>query len=186
MAETIVNGSSGAAHGARVDAQGRLSTLSVTEPEDKWENRKGRMWSLYFTETPTGANDYFFYLKNTGETILAITDIRVMAAAADTLNYNFVSGTPTYSGASDVTPVARLLGSSGLPAATIKQDVDITNLTEEGTIFFERISSANVRYKLSTSSNILIPQGQAFGIKAVTGTALITMVVSLTELISFE
>jgi hypothetical protein len=183
--ETIVNGADGALYGAKVDSDNRLHTLSVIEPEDKFQNRFGKVWSYYFTETPTGAGDYFFYFKNTGEVILAITDIRVMGASADTLTYEHVTGTPSYTGVTTITPVDRNLGSSVVPAVTCTSDPDITGLNSEGVVFFERIDTANKRYKLSTTSNIFIPQGQAFAIKAATGTALITCVVSVTEVVEF-
>jgi hypothetical protein len=64
---------------------------------------------------------------------------------------------------------------------TVETGVDITGLTSEGVIFFETVTTANKREKLSTTSNIIIPQGSAFAIKAATGTALVTCVVSLTE-----
>jgi len=178
----ILQDGSGSGYNAKIDDELRLSTFSVTEPEDKHINREGKQWSLYFTTTPVGAGDYFFYLKNTGTADYAISDIRVMAAATETLTYEWVSGAPSYTAASDITPIARNGGSSKIPSATIKSDTNITGLTSQGVLFFERIDTANKRYGLSTSSNIIIPQGAAIAFKAETGTSLITCVVSLTSL----
>jgi len=180
MPESIIDGT-GSGKEAMVDDHNRLQVFAITEPEDKYLNEWGNVWSIYFTETPVGAGDYFFYLKNTGSKDLKISDIRIMCASADTFTYEFVSGTPSYTSSTALTPVARKLGSSKSPTATINSDTDTTNLTSEGVIFFERCATANTRYKLSTSSNILIPQGHAFAIKAATGTALVTCIISLIE-----
>jgi hypothetical protein len=180
MGFTIEDGV-GSGVSARVDVDNRLRTFSVIEPEDKAENREGLVWSVYFTVTPVGAGDYFFYLDNTGTKDLAITDIRIMGAAADTITYEEVTGTPSYTSDTDLTPFPRNQGKATAPTATIKSDTDTTGLTSAGTHFFERIDTANKRYKLSTSSNIFIAPGTQFAMKAATGTALITCVVSLVE-----
>lgn len=146
---------------AEVDAENRLSTFSVTEPEDKHINREGKCWSVLQSTTPVGANDYIFYFKNTGTETIAITDIRCSAASACTLYIEVVSGTPTFAAGADLTPVARNLGSSKTITGTIKEDTNTTGLTAEGTIFFIECPVANTLYHLSTSSNILVPQGQA-------------------------
>jgi len=178
MGEQIIDGT-GSGRKAAVDTENRLSTFAVTEPEDKHTNRQGNQWSLYFTTTPVGAGDYFFYIKNTGTVDLAITDIRSMCAAAETITYEHVSGTPAYTAGADISPAPKNMGSSKIPTATIKLDTDITGLSSEHVIYFDRLDTANKMYKLSTSANIIIPQGQAFALKATTGTALITCVVSI-------
>lgn len=183
MAESIIDGT-GTGNEAKVDTNNFLHVFAVSEPEDKFSNLKGKTWSLYFTTTPVGAGDYFFYLKNTGANDLAITDIRISAATGGrTFTYEKVSGTPSYTAGADVTFAQRNLGSSLEPAATIKSDTDTTGLTSEGVIFFQPVPVADTLYHLRTSSNIIIPIGQAFAIKDDTGTALVTCNVSLTEVI---
>lgn len=174
---------SGKGNSLKIDDKLRARTFSVVEVEDRSINiQNGKVWSLKVETTPTGANDYFFYLKNTGTTALAITDIRFMCAAAETIHIEKVSGDPSYTAASDVTPISRNLGSSRIPTATIKQDTDITSLSSEGEVFFERADTPNKLEHLRTSSNIIIPQGTSIAIKAATGTNLITAIISLVEL----
>ena len=179
---TIIRNGVGNSNSLKVDSKNRASTFSVVEAEEKSNNREGKTWSVYFTETLTGAGDYFFYLKNTGSAAVAISDIRIMCAATDTFNYEIMTGTPTYTGETTLTATNRNAGSNSSPSAIINKDVNITGLVSVGVLFFERCSTANVRYKLSTSSNIFISPGSAFCISAVTGTALTTCVVSLSEL----
>ena len=178
----IIQDGTGSGYKAKIDSENRLTTFSVVETEDKHINREGKQWSLYFTETPLATNDYFFYLKNNGTSDLAISDIRIMCAGADVFTYEWVNGTPSYVVGTDIDPVVRNGGSSKVPDATIKKDVNITGLTSDGVMFFESTDTANKRYKLSTTSNMIIPQGVAFAIKATTGTNLVTCVVSLTSL----
>ena len=181
MSEQILDGE-GTGVKAGVDSQHRLKTFSVTEVEDKTVNRDGRQWSLYYSVTPVGANDIFFYLKNTGSTPIAITDIRSICSAPETLIYEWVSGTPVYVGSTDVVPTPKNGGSSKEASITCKFDTNITSLTEEGVLYFDRLDTANKMYKLSTSSNIIIPQGSAFALKATTGGNTITGVVSIVEI----
>lgn len=169
---------------AKVDNEQRLRVLAVSEPVDRHVNISSQgQWSISITVTPTGANDYFFYLKNTSaSTAYAITDIRISSTVATEITYEHVSGTPTYSGATDAPITNRYLGSSRQPTVTCKYDTDITNLTSEGEIFFEECANADTRYKLSTSSNIIVPPGQAIAFKRVAATGAIRSIVSLTEL----
>jgi len=79
-------------------------------------------------------------------------------------------------------PTPKNGGSSKEASITCKFDTNITALTEEGVLYFDRLDTANKMYKLSTSSNIIIPQGSAFALKATTGGNLITGVVSIVEI----
>ena len=181
MAEIIKDGT-GAGYTARVNNANQLDVFAVTEPEDKFLNKNGGVWTLYFEVTPAGANDYFFYLKNTGTAVLSISDIRVHGSVATELYYKKVSGTPSYITGTEPSITNRNLGSSSSPTITAKYDTDITGLTDEGVLFFENIAAANTRYKLSTSSNIIIPSGSAVAFQRVAATGLIGVAVSLIDI----
>lgn len=168
---------------AEVNEKGQLKAFAVSEPEDKFINQAGGVYSVYFSVTPAGANDYFYYLKNEGTTDLNITDIRIKSTVATAIYYEYVSGTPTYVTGTDTTNTNRNLGSSRLLNAESKYDTDITGLTSEGIIFFEQCASADTRYKLSTSSNIIIPQGKAIAFKREAATGEIEAVVSVVDAI---
>jgi len=178
MAEQLVDGT-GTGDKLKIDSRNRLRAFSVTESEDKDYNKIGESWSLYFTATPTGVTDEFFYLENTGETSIAISDIRVMCAAAETITIKWVTGTPTYSGATDAAVTPKNGGSSKVPNITAKSDPDITTLTDDGVIDFMRLDTANKLYDLDSSSNIIVPQGAKLAFEATTGTNLITCIVSI-------
>jgi hypothetical protein len=162
-----------------VDDQNRLKAFTVAQPQDKDLNTKGKSWSLRFTNTPTAAADNFFYLRNDGTKDIFVTDIRISSSVVTKILYNHVSGTPV--GGTTVTSLNRNLGNSKTPSATIEQGVDITGLTDIGVIFFEECSAANELFHLKTTSNIIIPQGQAVAFQRIEATGLIDCVVSIVE-----
>jgi hypothetical protein len=173
----IVGGSNG--NVAEVDDENRLLVFSITQNEDKNANTEGRYWSVFVEVTPAGVNDNFFYLRNDGTNDLNITDIRASCSAVTQLLYKKVTGTPVGGSAAQVTN--RKLGSPSVPNATIEEGVDITGLTDDGIIFFEECDVVNKRQTLRTSSNIIIPQGQAVAFERVGATGAITLIVSLSE-----
>lgn len=166
---------------ANVSQDSQLEAFAVSEPEDKFINQRGGVHSIYFSVTPAGAGDYFYYLKNNGTSDLNITDIRIKSSVATTIYYDYVTGTPTYVTGTDAQDCNRNLGSSRLLNAESKYDTDITGLNFEGVLFFERCASADTRYKLTTSSNIIIPQGKAIAFRREAATGLIEAVVSVVD-----
>jgi len=164
---------------ASVDNENRLSTLAVTESFERHLNTEEKVWSIYFTVTPTGANDLFFYLKNNGTKDLFISNIRVSSTVATTLFYRVVTGTA--SAGTDSAVTSRNLGSANSPDATIQHDVDFTGLTSGGILFHEEIDTANSLRHLSIACGIIIPQGQAIAFERVAATGVIECVVSMSE-----
>jgi len=162
-----------------VDDQNRIRAFATSQPQDKDLNTKSKSWTLRFTNTPTGAGDNFFYLKNDGLKNIFVTDIRISSSVVTQILYNHVSGTAI--GGTAITPLSRNLGAAASPTATIEQGVDITGLTDIGVIFFEECSVANTLFHLKTTSNIIIPQGQAIAFQRVEATGLIDCVVSIVE-----
>jgi hypothetical protein len=182
MSGINIKDATGAGYGAKVDDQNRLKTLSISETEQFHINRdNGKVWSLPFENiTNTGANDYIFYLKNTGDKDLAVPKIRLSASAATQVEIHIVTGTAG-GGGSAVTPVSRNLGSSQSPSATVETDPDITGLTTGGTLFLMQCPVANTQYELDTTSNIVIPKGKAIAILIETTTITMSGVVTLIE-----
>lgn len=166
---------------AEVDDKHRLLTFSVSEPEDKHLNQEGGVHSIYFDVDPTGADAYFYYLKNKGEHEILITDIRVSSTVSTYLYYEMVSGDPTYVTGTPTADTNRNLGSPRQLNMDSIYDTDITDLIPEGVIFFESCDTVDKRFKLSTSSNIIIPQGKAVAFRRSASTGSIKMLVSVVD-----
>jgi hypothetical protein len=172
----------GTSREAKVTGNQQLETFSVTEPEDKFNNRFGKTWTINSSSTPVGANDYIFYFKNTSNVIYAITDVRATAAAATLLSIDHISGTPTFAAGTDLTPVNRNLTSSVSITGTIKSDTNTTGLNDLGRLFPLQVEAANKLAHLRTSANIIIPPGQAIAIESSAITAVdITVSVTVLE-----
>jgi len=165
----------------KVNGGNRLLVNSITNPVDADINiESGKVWSLPFDGlNPAGASDYVFYIKNDGDKVLHVSDIRITADATTQVELHGVSGTAA--GGSALTPVSRTIGSAAVPSATIETGTDITGLTSLGTLFFIQCLTAGNEYHLTTSSRIRIPKGKAVAILIETGTANVTGVVSLVE-----
>lgn len=175
MSVTIKDGNTG--NTAEVDSGNRLRVFSVSEPGDFHVNKDGRVWSLDVSLTPTDADDYFFYIKNTGTTDLGISDFRISSTVATEIAIEKVTGTVV--GGTELPLIARNLGSSRVPSATIESGVSLTGLTKVGRLFFMELDTVDRLYHLSTSSNIIIPQGASLAIKRVAATGLINATISL-------
>lgn len=165
---------------AEVDSLGRLYTLSTALTVDQFLLSGGRVSSMVFETVRADAiGSYIFYLKNEGTTNVAIGHISFMASQATTLWIDYVSGTPTYVTGTDVEITNRRLGNPTVPQVTAKYDTNITGLTQEGKLFFERLDTANKRYFLDTVSGISIPTGQALAIRSNNDLSDITMNASI-------
>ena len=165
-----------------IDSEHRALTFATSESIDAHLNRvKQTVWSIPFEGlNPAGADDYVLYIKNTGDKVIHISDIRLMAdTTATQVEVQVVSGVAI--GGSAIAPVARTIGSAELPSATIESGTDITGLTSEGTVFFIQCDTVNKEYHLSTSSRIRIPKSKAVAILVETATANITGVISIVE-----
>lgn len=166
---------------ATVDIENRLATFAISQQEDKHTNIEGYYNSIYFQVTPAGANDKFFYLQNTGLFDLSITDIRISSTVPTNILLDRVTGTPIYVTGTDAQITNRNLGSSQVPGVIAKYDTDITGVVDEGVLLFQECDTASRLYHFRTSSNIIIPQGQAIVLERVAATGAITCLISLTR-----
>ena len=163
---------------AEVDDENRLQVFAVTQNEDKHANVDGRYWSIYITPVVAVGGSNFFYLQNNGTKDLFVTDVRISSSVANQLLYKKVTGVAAAGAAAPVTN--RKLGDPKVPNATILEGAAITGLTDDGVIFFEETDTGSVRKTLKTTSNIIIPQGQAIAFDA-SAAATLTGVISLSE-----
>ena len=165
----------------RVDNENRIAAFAVSQSEDKHTNLEGFYNSVYFEVTPAGAGDYFLYLQNTGVDEISITDIRISSTVPTNILLHKVSGTPVYVTGTDAQITNRNLGSSKVPSVVSKLDTDITGLENEGVLLFQECPAADTLYHFRTSSNIIIPQGQAVALSRVAATGQITCLLSITK-----
>lgn len=180
----IKNGSHDGDYGLKISQEGRAQTDSAVETEDRHINiAHEKVWSVsYEGVDPAGADDFFLYIRNTGQAHLAVSDFRLESSVIGTVEVHAVSGTPSYVTGTDISPVNRHIGSSVAPNATIKHDTDITGLTDDGVIFWVNCDTADKTAHLHTSSNIILPPGQAIALMWDQATGVEKGIISVIEL----
>lgn len=171
--------------GARINDFGQMLVESTTKPEDRHVNREHQeVWSLPFRNiTPVAADDFFFYFKNTGAATYVITDVRGATTVAGYIDICHVSGTAVHTADTDINPVNRFVGSSKTPLATIKTDTDVTGIVDEGVIFSLDVATVNQLHHLRTTAGIIVPPGQAVGLRWSEATGAMSGVVSIASLV---
>ncbi len=181
MAIQIKDGT-GTGYLTKVNNLNRILTRAETTSRDQDINeRQGKVWSTSFEDvSPTGADDFIYYLKNTGDNAIAVSDLRLTAATAATrVKIVYATGTP--SGGTSITPISRTVGSSAVASVTCEQGSDITGISNSGLIFHMELDTVGRLYHLSTSSKIRIPKGEAIALLISTATAVVTGVISIYE-----
>ena len=179
----IVNDPSGFPMGVTSENRGKVS--SVSESLDRHVNHhNGKIWSVsFFDVNPAGANDYFFYLSNTGAADLSLTGIQASCTTTTGRLYlKVVSGSPIYVGSSDVVPVTRNLGKSVTLSAVAKTDTDITGLSDDGILGYMELSAVNTAFMLGGDSDVVIPQGKSIALQWVAATGEVSASLSFMEL----
>lgn len=178
----IIRDGTGAGYSARVFSDNHLAVDAIQSTLERSINETtGRVWTIPFeTIDPTGADDYFIYIKNNGSTFITVTDFRIFSTVSGIVQVRNVSGTAV--GGTDITPVGRNLGLDLVPTDTILQSgVDITGLTNEGIIFFIPLDTADKGEHLRTSAGILISPGKSIALIWDTSTGILSGTISMHE-----
>ena len=178
----VIQDGTGSGNKLAVNKLNRALIEAETLSKDQDINeRTGKVWSVSFENiSPTGTDDFIFYLENTGNNDIEVSDFRISTETAATqIAIVGASGTPA--SGSSITPVSRTVGSSATPSVTVESGSNITGITNDGLLFYMQLSTVGVQYRLSTSSKIIIPKGKAIGIYVETSTASLTGVVSFYE-----
>lgn len=168
---------------ARVTSENNLGVDSVNREIDLHINQN---YQKYFSLTfdgvdPVGADDYFFYLKNTGTKNIHIPDFRFKSTVAGVVEVHYVTGTPSYTSSTAVTPINRFVGSANTLTATINTDTDTTGLTSGGVLVYIPLDTAGELVHVKLTAHIIIPPGQAIALLWDTATGVIQGHVSAYE-----
>jgi len=169
---------------AEVDENNRLQTFATNQDLAQFLNQEGKIFSAFFTATPTGANDFFFYFKNTGTSNIAIGTIAISSTVATQIRYEVVSGTAVIVGETEATVTNLNLGSAVPLTAQTQFGTSISGLITEGILAFEECSVVDAKFLTNFQSSIIIPQGKAVAFRRVeaTGTLDVSVGVAIVEL----
>ena len=170
---TIIKGPDG--YSLNVDSQNRAQTYSVVQDLEQTLLLKGLLTSIYFTETPAGADDYFLYIKNIGTADIGFNKFLFSSTVATKIIVERVSGTPAFVTGTTPSLTNLNLSSPVSPAVEITHDTNITGLTSEGVLTFAEAGVADTEHLSGRIGGIVVPQGQAIAFKRVAATGTITM-----------
>lgn len=178
---TMIKDGAGTGRTARVNVENRLDVESTTRNIEQHINEAyQKYFSLPFDAVdPTGADDNFLYLKNTGTKNLHITNFRLRSTVAGVVEVHGVTGTAA--SGTTLTPVNRTVGSAESLDAIAEYGADITGLTSSGVLFYMGLDTANKQEHLRSSGHIIIPPGQAIALLWDTSTGILSGTLSAYE-----
>ena len=163
---------------AEVDDNNRLQTYATVQNLEQTLLFQGLLSSVFFQVTPAAANDYFFYIKNTGVVDIGFNFVAMSSTVATKVLIESVTGTPVYVAEADAEVTNLNLASPLSPAMDAIYDADITGLDRVGHLAMleAAIDTINVSTALG---GVIIPQGKAVAFKRVEATGLLTMNLSV-------
>ena len=154
-----------------VDAQHRAQVFSTTISEGDYVNEENHESYIMFTNiTPTGANDWFWWMKNTHATDVMVLDwYRVWtASSAEAIDLHFNPiGTPTNTTA--LTPVNSTVGNENTAAVELYESVDMGGLSGGTQYDRLRINGDGKDVVDRFPSKIVIPKSGIVGCTALNG-----------------
>lgn len=164
--------------GARVNSMGELEVAAVIITAEHFANAdNGQSWALNIEQTPTGANDNFFYFKNTSSTdSYVIEGFDNYAGSAEEILI-FLGTTGTTSGGTTLTPANLNSSSKKEIAGTIEAGNNITGLTDGTQIGKVKLGTSQGQYNFD--QDVILAPGGVVSIQAVTGAIKINMTINV-------
>lgn len=157
--------------GARINRRGQLEVSSVSESVERFANTiDGRAFTVTVQETPTGANDYFFYLKNDSDEYAYIVEgMNYRVASAETVEI-FIGGTSigTPTGGTAITPVNMNTSSGKSAELTCEGGSDITGVTGSQMPYRLHLTSTETKY-INFEQDIVVGPNGVLVMRAVSG-----------------
>lgn len=172
----------GKGYGLKVTAENRADVNAVSRSIEQHINDVYRKnYSISFEViNPTDADDYFFYLKNTGTQNIHVTKFRLRCSTAvGIVEVHDVTGTASATNA--ITPSNRFVGASETLSATVGTNVNITGLTKAATMTLIRLDVVDVDYVDQILGHMIVPPGRAIALLWDTSTGELSGVIDVYE-----
>jgi len=168
MSMTTIKDGKGTGKLLQIDAKNRARGFVTTEREGMTENRAGLAYIAYFALTPTGAGDYFFWMKNNDPRDLIMNWYRVWCASAEAIDIEREpAGTPV--GGTSAVPLNANFSAKGSADIEAYSGVNITGLSGGATIDRLRISGDGNDVVDEWPGGLVLPQGAVVGGKVLNG-----------------
>ena len=152
---------------AKVDNEGRLRTLAITESLEHHVNaEEGAAFHLLFEEAATAINDVILYIKNSDSRDLIIEGLQLMVNSPYTRLDMYIGDTGTPSGTTTLTPINCNAGSGNAADGNFYGGTDITGLTAGSLVHKQWISGASNTDNYNFELDVVIPKNQVFTIRS--------------------
>lgn len=168
MPDSIRDGK-GKGYLAGVTDEHRLKVGGVTVSKIHHTNYEYQdAYNMPFDVTPTGAGDYFLYIKNTSILPIILTGFNIIAASDERITIILApTGTPV--GGATTAPVNLYAGSSKALTGTYETGNDITGITNGALAAVYAIEAGTNSQFRVFDADIIVPQYQSLTISATTG-----------------
>lgn len=170
-----ITDATGSSRGTGVNTENRLMSSCVSASLEHYINHKeGQAYSLLVSQTPTGANDCFLYIKNNSDTDMVVEELNIYAATDEIIEIK-VNDSGTTSGGTAATPVNLNAGSGNLADCTCETGNDITGLSGGSTVERLRVNASTQHENFNMPQDLIIPLNSTLTIYAVTGAIALEM-----------
>jgi hypothetical protein len=168
MPDSIRDGE-GKGYLAGVTNENRLKIGGVTVSKEHHTNFAHEdSYNMLFTVTPTGAGDYFLYMKNTSTDPIVCEGFQIQAPTNEIISITLgMTGTPV--GGSTTLPSNLYAGSPKRAVGTFETGADITGLSGGMVVAKYAIAASNESKFRNFDADIVIPQNQTLTMSATTG-----------------
>ena len=151
----------GEGYQAKVNSQNMLNTNTVAQAIKYYVNRQGNFYSCTFSLITSGADDCFFYLKNTGDPDIIIQRLSVYAASNEVIK-GYLNDTGTPVGGTNHIPVNRNGGSANLCDCIAEYGVNITGMSGGDNFDNFHVPADNHTHTYRWEAGIMIPKNRIF------------------------
>jgi len=159
---------------AKVDSYQRLFVNSISQSTDHWANTLGNAYSIVIQQTPSAANDCFFYMKNLSAQTIIIEGFGVRVPTNERI-LTYLADTGTPSGGTDITPRSLNTRSTTDAIGTFQVGNDITGLIRGRLNYRTWVAASDQTQHFNYNQDIIIPTGGVFSIVAEVGGIQIDM-----------
>lgn len=124
-------------------------------------------YSAVISETPTGAGDCFFYIKNISSYDLIITSLSFYSATAETIQMKLGDSGTAGGTHADLLPASRNAGSGKTADVVCESGVDITGLS--GGVVVDQFYATAEQKRVEWGSRVIVAKNGIMSLYVVTG-----------------
>lgn len=168
----IIEDGGGRGYSASISNENKLHVDAMTHTTFEHQNQAGNVFSVLFSKTPAGANNCFFYFKNTSSNDVWIKNIKLHVPSTGERVQVIVNNVGIPANGTVITPVNKNTGSGNKAQAVIEEGTNITGLSG-GSVVQDFTVAAAGDTRVFELDTLIIAPGTTFCLYAVAGSIAI-------------